>query len=105
MFPAARQHCPGLFWTCPPVVPLLSPDGEQLVLLAEDKGREIKLDALEMQFYRLLLASPALQGHYASLGPKIRYGRSCRDLSAVLSADSIAAFAGIGSKATELSTG
>jgi integrative and conjugative element protein (TIGR02256 family) len=80
----------------------LSPDGEQMVMLLEDRNREIKLDALEMQFYRLLLASPSLQGHYAALGPKIRYGRSCRDLSAVLSADSIAAFAGIGSKAAEL---
>jgi integrative and conjugative element protein (TIGR02256 family) len=79
----------------------LSPDGEQLVLLAEDKDRKIKLDALEMQFYRLLLTTPALQGHYASVGPKIRYGRSCRDLSAVLSADSISSFAGIGSKVTE----
>jgi integrative and conjugative element protein (TIGR02256 family) len=80
----------------------LSPDGEQMVMLLEDKNREIKLDSLEMQFYQLLLASPSLQGHYASLGPKIRYGRSCRDLSAILSADSIAAFAGIGSKAAEL---
>jgi integrative and conjugative element protein (TIGR02256 family) len=79
----------------------LSPDGEQMVLLAEDKDRDIKLDALEMQFYRMLLATPALQGHYASVGSKIRYGRSCRDLSAVLSADSISSFAGIGSKVAE----
>lgn len=79
----------------------LSPDGEQMVLLVEDKNREIKLDALEMQFYRLLLSTPSLQGHYASAGSKLRYGRSCRDLSAILSADSIASFAGIGSKVTE----
>jgi integrative and conjugative element protein (TIGR02256 family) len=77
----------------------LSPGGEQLVLLIEDKDRELKLDELEMQFYRMLLATPTLQGHYASVGPKIRYGRSCRDLSAVLSADSISSFAGIASKA------
>jgi integrative and conjugative element protein (TIGR02256 family) len=79
----------------------LSPDGEQMVLLAENNNREIKLDALEMQFYRMLLTTPSLQGHYASLGSKIRYGRSCRDLSAVLSADSISCFAGIGSKVAE----
>jgi len=80
----------------------LSPDGEQMVMLLEDRERKIKLDALEMQFYRLLLATCCLQKHYASLvGPKIRYGRSCRDLSAVISADSIAAFAAIGSKAVE----
>ena len=79
----------------------LSPDGEQMVMLMEDKNREIKLDALEMQFYRLLLTTPSLQGHYASVGSRIRYGRSCRDLSAVLSADSISSFAGIGSKVAE----
>jgi integrative and conjugative element protein (TIGR02256 family) len=79
----------------------LSPDGEQMVLLLEDKGREIRLDALEMQFYRLLLNDASLQGHYGAVGSKIRYGRSCRDLSAVLSADSIASFAGIGSKIAE----
>ena len=79
----------------------LSPDGEQMVLLAEDKNRDIKLDALEMQFYRMLLATPSLQGHYSSVGSKIRYGRSCRDLSAVLSTDSISSFAGIGSKVAE----
>jgi integrative and conjugative element protein (TIGR02256 family) len=79
----------------------LSPDGEQMVLLVEDTNREIKLDVLEMQFYRMLLATPSLQGHYASVGSKIRYGRSCRDLSAVLSADSISSFAGIGSKVAE----
>lgn len=79
----------------------LSPDGEQMVLLMEDSNREIKLDALEIQFYRMLLTTPSLQGHYASVGSKIRYGRSCRDLSAVLSADSLSSFAGIGSKVAE----
>jgi integrative and conjugative element protein (TIGR02256 family) len=79
----------------------LSPDGEQMVMLMEDRYREIKLDALEMQFYRLLLTTASLQGHYAAIGSKIRYGRSCRDLSAVLSADSISSFAGIGSKVVE----
>lgn len=79
----------------------LSPDGEQMVLLVEDKNREVKLDELEMQFYRLLLKSSSLQEHYTTVGSKIRYGRSCRDLSAILSADSISSFAGIGSKAVE----
>jgi integrative and conjugative element protein (TIGR02256 family) len=79
----------------------LSPDGEQMVLLIEDKDRTIRLDALEMQFYRLLLDNISLQGHYGAVSPKIRYGRSCRDLSSVLSADSISLFAGIGSKVAE----
>ena len=79
----------------------LSPTGEQLVLLLEDKDRHVTLDALEMQFYRLLLDTEALNDHYGTAGKVIRYGRSCRDLSAVLSADAIALFAGIGSRAIE----
>ena len=79
----------------------LSPNSEQLVLLLEDIQRELTLDVLEMQFYRLLLDEQQLQTHYMSTGPKIRYGRSCRDLSAILSADNISMFAGIGSKGAE----
>jgi integrative and conjugative element protein (TIGR02256 family) len=79
----------------------LSPNGKQLVLLLEDAERKQMLDTLEMQFYRLLLDEPQLQTHYMSTGPRIRYGRSCRDLSAILSADHISMFAGIGSKAAE----
>jgi integrative and conjugative element protein (TIGR02256 family) len=71
------------------------------VILLEDTQRELTLDVLEMQFYRLLLDEQSLQTHYASAGQKIRYGRSCRDLSAILSADNISMFAGIGSKASE----
>lgn len=79
----------------------LSPSGEQLVLLLEDTNRSVRLDALEMQFYRMLLDRPALQDHYASSGELIRYGRSCRDLSSVLSGDAIALFAALGSRAIE----
>lgn len=79
----------------------LSPTGEQLVLLLEDATRTLKLDALEMQFYRMLLSQPELQDHYASAGKMIRYGRSCRDLSTVFSGDSVALFAAIGSRAIE----
>jgi integrative and conjugative element protein (TIGR02256 family) len=79
----------------------LSPSGEQLVLLLEDAKRAITLDTLEMQFYRLLLSVERLKDHYASAGNMLRYGRSCRDLSAVLSADAIALFAAIGSRAIE----
>jgi integrative and conjugative element protein (TIGR02256 family) len=79
----------------------LSPSGEQLVLLLEDARRAITLDSLEMQFYRMLLSVEGLNDHYASAGNLLRYGRSCRDLSAILSADAITLFAGIGSRAIE----
>lgn len=81
----------------------LSPGADQLVLLAEDEMRHAKLDAIEMQFYKLLLATPALSEHYGAPGKRFRYGRSCRDLSAVLSSDGIATFAGISSRALERS--
>jgi integrative and conjugative element protein (TIGR02256 family) len=79
----------------------LSPSGEQLVLLFEDIKRHITLDALEMQFYRMLLTNVELNDHYGSVGKMLRYGRSCRDISAVISADAIAMFAAIGSRAIE----
>lgn len=81
----------------------LSPGADQLVLLVEDEMRHAKLDTLEMQFYRLLLDTHALSEHYGARGKKLRYGRSCRDLSGVLSSDGISAFAGISSRALERS--
>jgi hypothetical protein len=81
----------------------LSPGADQLVLLAEDELRHHKLDTVEMQFYKLLLDTPALSEHYGAPGKKLRYGRSCRDLSAVLSSDGISTFAGISSRALERS--
>lgn len=81
----------------------LSPGADQLVLLTEDESRHTKLDALEMQFYKLLLDTAALSDHYGAPGKKLRYGRSCRDLSAVLSSDDISTFAGISSRALERS--
>ncbi len=81
----------------------LSPSADQLVLLVEDEMREATLDTLEMQFYRGLLDTLPLNEHYGAPGKKIRYGRSCRDLSAVLPSDTISAFAGICSRALERS--
>jgi len=79
----------------------LSPNAEQLVLLLEDTHRQIRLDALEMQFYRMILTNELLKDHYFSAGKTIRYGRSCRDLSAILSADAIAMFSAVSSRAIE----
>jgi hypothetical protein len=79
----------------------LSSGADQLVLLTEDESRHAKLDSLEMQFYKLLLDIPTLSEHYGPPGKKLRYGRSCRDLSAVLSSDGISTFAGISSRALE----
>lgn len=77
----------------------LNPSGTDLVLLAEDAGRRHRLDALEMQYYRALTAVPALAGHLDSPDGRLRYGRSCRDVSVTLPQDLVALHAAVGSRA------
>ena len=76
----------------------LSPTGEDLVMLVEDAERRVRLDVLEMQYYALLLDTPELAEHLAKAVSRVRYGRSCRDLSAILSADAISRNAAIASR-------
>jgi hypothetical protein len=68
----------------------LNPPGTDLVLLAEDAQRTISLDSLEMQYYRVLIEKESLHNHLISKEQKIRYGRSCRDLSSTIPQDLIA---------------
>ncbi len=59
----------------------LNPVGSDLVILAEDKARQTRLDMLEMQYYRAVLREPRLQHHLRRPEERVRYGRSCRDVS------------------------
>ncbi len=59
----------------------LNPMGTDVVVLAEDTSRTVTLDELEAQYYRAVNNSAALQGHLATNDGRIRYGRSCRDIS------------------------
>lgn len=77
----------------------LNPDGADLVLLAEDPKRQFRLDDLEMQYYRAVLHQPDLDRHLRPAGKRIRYGQSCRDVSAAMPQDAVATFAGIGARA------
>lgn len=77
----------------------LNPSGTDLVLLAEDAGRQTTIDALEMQYYRSILHDPALRDHLRRDEGSIRYARSCRDVSRVLSQELVALHAAIGSRA------
>lgn len=77
----------------------VTPNGNSLALLAEDTNRSVRLDWLEMLHYRALLNIPPLENSFRSPESRIRYGNSCRDLTAQLSQDSIATWAGIASKA------
>jgi hypothetical protein len=73
----------------------LSPSGSDLVVLAEDGGRAIPLDHLEMQYYWALITQEKLANHLAR-PDRIRYGRSCRDLSNRISNVAVSIHAAIG---------
>lgn len=67
----------------------LTPSGQSSVLLLEDANRTLRLDALEAQYYNAIINSDwgakHLDGHHGSL----LVGAGCRDLSAVISNETI----------------
>jgi len=77
----------------------LTPSGRALVLLAEDKGRRIPLDALEMQYYRAVANNDKLEKHFQTTGNRSRYGQSCRDITSTLPRNLVALHAAIGAQA------
>lgn len=77
----------------------LNPSGTDMVLLAEDEERSVRLDQLEHQFYRALLRDPRLARHYEQKEVRVRYAQSCRDLSSTLPQHLVGMHAAIGSKA------
>jgi hypothetical protein len=77
----------------------LNPAGTEVVLLAEDSKRTLRLDHLEHQFYRGILNEPGLATHFEHDRGKTRYAHSCRDISSTLPQHLAALHAAIGSKA------
>jgi len=77
----------------------LTPSGQVAVLLAEDRDRRICLDALEMQYYRHLIATPALDRYLRPDSGPMRYAGSCRDVTSALPQDLVASHAAAGSRA------
>lgn len=59
----------------------LNPQGTDVVVLAEDNDRQTTIDALEAQYYRAAAGDPGLAGHLAANPGRLRYGRSCRDIT------------------------
>ena len=45
----------------------ISPTGDDLVLLAEDENRKTRLDQIEMQYYRAIVANGDLSGHFKAV--------------------------------------
>lgn len=77
----------------------LNSKGSDLVMLAEPINRDIKLDSLEAQYYRLLYTEGSLNEHLVTENNEIRYSRSCRDISSKIMQEDVSTFSGIGSKA------
>ena len=75
----------------------LNPSGTALIMLAEDTGRRIPLDVLEMQLYRNIATNPSLNGLLNS-SEEVRTGQSCLDVSAQIPQDLVAMHAAIGSR-------
>jgi integrative and conjugative element protein (TIGR02256 family) len=78
---------------------LLNPSGTDVVLLVEDLERKTTLDVLEMQYYRSLIHESALTNHLQQADSRVRYARSCRDLSSSIPQDLVALHAAIMSRA------
>ena len=78
----------------------LNPSGKALTLLAEDTGREIQLDWLEMQFYRAIVRDRNLWSLLDNPGQN-RVGQTCRDLSAEISQYDVAMHGGMGSRSVQ----
>lgn len=77
----------------------LNPSATDLVLLCEPSDRGIRLDDLELQYYRMILRTRALWKHYVLNGRKIRYSTGCRDVSAVIPQEFVALYAAVASRA------
>lgn len=77
----------------------LNPTATAVVILAEDCERLVKLDMLEMQYYRGLLEEPNLEKHLDQGDERVRYGTSCRDLSSKIPQDLVALHSAISSRA------
>jgi hypothetical protein len=73
----------------------LNPQGTDLVILAEDKQRTQTLDMLEVQYYRAVNEGGSLQNHLIANPGKLRYGRSCRDVSSTMSTAKVAMHAAL----------
>lgn len=76
-----------------------NPSGTEGVMLCEDAERESPLDWLEMRYYREIMSEPKLGGHLRRPPSRVRYARSCRDLSSALPQDLVALHAAVGARA------
>ena len=67
----------------------LNPKGRDAVMLMEDTGRSLPLDALESQYYRAVLRDGRLDQHIRK-ERTFRYSAGCRDVTARIGQDDVA---------------
>jgi len=80
------------------VAAFLNPNGTDVIVLAEDRFRKIPIDAVEMQYYQMLLDQRELENHFLEPEDRIRTARSCRDVSVVLPGDLVSHHAAVASR-------
>jgi integrative and conjugative element protein (TIGR02256 family) len=73
----------------------LTPDGAGGAVLAEGVDRQVPLDAVEAQYYRLLLRDEIGDKHLFGRVAAHRYGMGCRDRTFVVAPETIALYAGL----------
>ncbi|MBW6426066.1 Mov34/MPN/PAD-1 family protein [Rhizobium sp. XQZ8] len=75
-----------------------SPDGSDLVLLAEDRKRALRIDEIEAQYFLKVATDRRLDGHLAAARlDRIRYANACQDLSRPLPPWRVQMLSGLGS--------
>ena len=92
----ARHLCHDIESSARRVSLFLNPSGTALTILAEDRGRSVTLDVLEMQHYRALISDVGLSD-LLSPPSTMRSGVGCRDVSTQIPQDLVGLLAGIGS--------
>jgi hypothetical protein len=83
------------------VCAFITPMADCLVIEAEDRNREFKLDWLEMVHYREVIHNEELSETLNLPGIAYRHGNSCRDVTSTLAQDNVAIWAGIASRSVK----
>lgn len=89
---ANKTRCVSLF---------MNPSGTALVMLMENADRSIKLDSLEMQYYRMIVNEDNLKSHLERR-ESFSYSSQCRGSSVIFSQDNVAILSGLASKALKI---
>jgi len=64
-----------------------NPKGTDGVIIAESQDRSLRLDWLEMQYYRAIIERDLLKDHLTENDRRVRYARSCGDISSSIPQD------------------